>query len=49
MPPIVIDTINDFRAGLLRSEQAQMADAARRWLGVERALQVQASMSVKFI
>ena len=42
MPPIVIDTINDFRAGLLRSEQAQMADAARRWLGVERALQVQA-------
>ena len=42
MPPIVIDTINDFRAGLLRSEQAQMVDAARRWLGVEQALQVQA-------
>ena len=42
MPPVVIDVINDFRAGLLRAEQTQMAEAARRWLGVEQALQAQA-------
>ena len=42
MPPVVIDTIDEFRAGLLRAEQAQMAEAARRWLSVEQALQVQA-------
>lgn len=41
MPPLVIDAINEFRDGLLRNEQAQMAEAARRWLGVEQALQAQ--------
>lgn len=41
MPPLVIDTINDFRANLLRNEQAQMAEAARRWLQVEQAVQAQ--------
>lgn len=42
MPPVVIDTINGFRANLLRNEQAQMAEAARRWLGVEQSLQTSA-------
>jgi hypothetical protein len=41
MPPLVIDAINDFRDGLLRNEQAQMAEAARRWLQVEQAVQAQ--------
>jgi hypothetical protein len=41
MPPLAIDVMEAQRAGLLRAEQAQMAEAARRWLGVEQALQVQ--------
>lgn len=41
MPPLVVDVINAHRAGLLARESAQMAEQARRWLGVERALQAQ--------
>ena len=39
MPPLVVDVINEFRENLLRAEQAQMAEAVRRWLQVEQALQ----------
>ena len=41
MPPLVVDVINAHRAGLLARESAQMAEQARRWLGVEQALQAQ--------
>ena len=41
MPSAVTDAIDAYRAGLLRNEQAQMAEAARRWLQVEQALQAQ--------
>ena len=41
MPSAVIDAIDAYRAGLLRNEQAQMAEAARRWLQVEQAIQAQ--------
>lgn len=41
MPPLVVDAVNGFRADLLRGEQAAMQEAARRWLGVEQALQAQ--------
>lgn len=42
MPSAVTDAIDAYRAGLLRNEQAQMAEAARRWLGVEQSLQTSA-------
>lgn len=41
MPSAVVDTINRYRTALLAREQATMADAARRWLGVEQAIQAQ--------
>lgn len=39
MPPAVVDAINHHRAAMLAREQATMAEAARRWLGVEQAIQ----------
>lgn len=39
MPPAIIDAANSFRAALLQREAAQMAEAARRWIGVEQSLQ----------
>ncbi len=41
MPPLVVDAINNHRAALRAREAAAMAEQARRWLGVERALQAQ--------
>lgn len=41
MPSAVVDTINRYRALLLDAEQAQTAEAARRWLQIEQALQAQ--------
>ena len=39
MPPAIIDAATAFKDGLLQREAAQMAEAARRWLVVERTLQ----------
>lgn len=41
MPPIVVDVVNDHRQALLRRDAQQMAEQARRWLGVEQAIQAQ--------
>ncbi len=37
--PLVVRTMQQFRAGLLRREAGQMREMARRWLEVERRLQ----------
>lgn len=37
----VVDTMNHYRTALLAREQAQTAEAARRWLQVEQAIQAQ--------
>ena len=39
MPPLILDVATAFKDGLLQREVAQMAEAARRWLVVERTLQ----------
>lgn len=44
MPPIVVDVVNEHRRALLRRDELQMAEQARRWQGVERALQSQVDM-----
>ena len=38
MPPVIVDVFNDFRAQLLRQEEAAMREMAGRWLQVEQAL-----------
>lgn len=41
MPPLVIDLMQGWRADLLRGDEAMQQEMARRWLGVEQALQAQ--------
>ena len=41
MPPLVVDVVTNHRAALLAREQAAMQEQARRWLGVEQAIQAQ--------
>lgn len=41
MPPLVIDLMQGWRAGLLRGDEAMQREMAQRWLQVERALQAQ--------
>ena len=41
MPALVVDITNAFKNALLQREAAQMAEAARRWLLIESALQGQ--------
>jgi SPP1 gp7 family putative phage head morphogenesis protein len=41
MPPLVIDLMVGWRAELLRGDEALQGEMARRWLGVEQALQAQ--------
>lgn len=38
MPPAIVDVFNNFRAQLLRQEQAAVQEMAARWLQVEQAL-----------
>ena len=38
MPPAIVDVFNNFRAQLLRQEEAAMREMAGRWLQVEQAL-----------
>lgn len=39
MPSAVVNAINHHRTALLAREQATMAESARRWLGIEQAIQ----------
>jgi SPP1 gp7 family putative phage head morphogenesis protein len=41
MPPLVIDLMQNWRADLLRGDEAMQQEMARRWLGLEQALQAQ--------
>ena len=41
MPPQVIDLMQRWRADLLRGDETMQQEMARRWLGVEQALQAQ--------
>lgn len=46
--PVVVTRAREFKAALLRREEAQMAEMVRRWRGVEVALQAQIENMAQF-